>query len=275
MAHILLPTDFSDNALHACTYAARLFGTEDNVYTLVHTYMDVDPSLNSWPGMADEIYKASMQGMSVWADRARALPEFAGAVVRTEVLYGALPEMLNGLAKEKRADIVVMATLGSSGNDLLGSNAGEVVKHSKVPVLVVPKDAESKPVQRILYADDEQRVEVAGSRMLIDIARRTKAEVILAHVLKNADEVPDPNVVAMYEELLQAVPHRFISGEGKDIAGVIDFLADQEKADMVVLLHHHTGFLEGIFHKSTAKRLALHSHIPLLVLQQLDPQAQG
>ncbi|MEO8734577.1 MAG: universal stress protein, partial [Flavobacteriales bacterium] len=274
-AHILLPTDFSDNALHASSYAAHLFGREDNVYTLMHAYIDMDPALNSWPGMADEIYKASMIGMSAWADRVRAMPEFANAVVRTEVLYGALPEMLNSLAKEKRADIVVMGTLGSSGNDMLGSNAGEVVKHSKVPVLVVPNRAEIKPVKRILYADGEQHVEVAGSRMLIDIALRTKAEVILAHVLKNADEVPDPNVVAMYEELLQAVPHRFTSREGKDIAGVIDFLSDQEKADMVVVLHHHTGFLESLFHTSAAKRLAMHTHIPLLVLQQLDPQAEG
>lgn len=272
MAHILLPTDYSDNALHACAYAARLFGAEDNIYTLVHAYIDVDPALNTWPGMADEIYKASMEGMREWAERARALPEFAGSVVRTEVLYGALPEMLNGLVKEKRGDIVVMGTLGSSGSDLLGSNAGEVVKHSKVPVLVVPNSAVMGPVRRILYADDERRVEVAGSRMLIDIALRTKAEVILAHVLKDKDEVPDPNVVAMYEELLQAVPHRFTSGEGKDIAGVIDFLADQESADMVALLHHHTGFMEGLFHTSTAKRLALHTHIPLLVLQQIDPE---
>jgi nucleotide-binding universal stress UspA family protein len=241
----------------------------------MHAYIDMDPSLSSWPGMADEIYKASMDGMGIWAERARALPELAGAVVRTEVLYGALPEMLNGLAKEKRGDIVVMGTLGSSGNDMLGSNAGEVVKHSKVPVLVVPNKAELRPVKRILYADDEQRVEVAGSRMLIDIALRTKAEVILAHVLKDEDELPDPNVVAMYQELLQAVPHRFISGEGKHLAGVIDHLADREHADMVALLHHRTGFLENIFHKSTAKRLALHTHIPLLVLQQLDPQAEG
>ncbi|MEO8733573.1 MAG: hypothetical protein ABI373_04495, partial [Flavobacteriales bacterium] len=68
MAHILLPTDFSDNALHASSYAAHLFGREDNVYTLMHAYIDMDPALNSWPGMADEIYKASMIGMSAWAD---------------------------------------------------------------------------------------------------------------------------------------------------------------------------------------------------------------
>lgn len=272
MAHILLPTDFSDNALRACAYAGRLFGAEDNVYTLMHAYLDAAPTISTWPGMADELYKASVTGMNDWAERVKALPELAGAVVMTEVLYGVLPDMLNGLAEEKRGDIVVMGTQGSSGSDLLGSNAGAVVKHSKVPVLVVPAQATAKPVKRILYANDDRHVEVAGSRMLLNIALRTKAEVVLAHVLKSADEVPDPEVVAMYAELLQAVPHRFISGEGTDIAGVIDYLADQEGADMVAVLHRHSGFIEGLFRTSTAKRLALHSHIPLLVLQQLDQQ---
>lgn len=270
MAHIILPTDFSDNSLQAGRYAATLFGVEDNVFTLLHAYMDAEPFVDTWPGMADEMYKASMQAMGTWAGKVRALPEFAGAVVRSEVLYGGLSRTINDLAGEKHADLVVMGTLGRSGTGLLGSNAGDVVKHCRWPVLVVPAKAEAGPVRKILYADDGKQVEVEGSRMLLQITLRTKAEIILAHVLKEKDEVPDPKVAGMYEELLQAVPHRYASGEGEDIAGVIDFLADQEGADMIALVHRHTGFMDGIFHRSTAKRLALHTSVPLLVLPQLD-----
>lgn len=273
MAHIILPTDFSDNSLQAGRYAATLFGVEDNVFTLLHAYMDAEPFVDTWPGMADEMYKASMQAMGTWAGKVRALPEFAGAVVRSEVLYGGLSRTINDLAGEKHADLVVMGTLGRSGTGLLGSNAGDVVKHCRWPVLVVPAKAEAGPVRKILYADDGKQVEVEGSRMLLQIALRTKAEIILAHVLKEKDEVPDPKVAGMYEELLQAVPHRYASGEGEDIAGVIDFLADQEGADMIALVHRHTGFMDGIFHRSTAKRLALHTSVPLLVLPQLDAKS--
>ncbi|HMC96097.1 MAG TPA: universal stress protein, partial [Flavobacteriales bacterium] len=38
MAHVLLPTDFSDNALNAALYALRLFGDEGNTFTVVHSY---------------------------------------------------------------------------------------------------------------------------------------------------------------------------------------------------------------------------------------------
>src|SRR5690606_7527073 len=114
-------------------------------------------------------------------------------------------------------------------------------------------------------ADDQQGVEVSGTRMLLHIALRTKSEIVLAHVLKEPDEVPDPEIVAMYEELLQAIPHRFIAEEGKDVAAVIDLLAEKENADMIAVLHRNAGFFESLFRKSTAKRLALHTNTPLLV----------
>ncbi len=273
MAHIILPTDFSPPSLHAALYAAGLFGPEDHVYTLLHAYMDPEPFVDTWPGMADEMYKASMQAMGEWAAKVRALPEFEGGVVRSEVVYGGLSGTINDLAQEKRADLVVMGTLGHTGSALLGSNAGDVVKHCKYPVLVVPAKAAIKPVGRILYADDGKQVEVAGTRVLLQIALRSKAEVVLAHVLKNRNELPDPAIAEMHEELLQAVPHRFVTGEGEDVAGVIDFLADQEQADMIAVLHRHAGFMEGLFHRSTAKRLALYTDIPLLVMPQMDHRA--
>ncbi len=273
MAHILLPTDFSENSFHAGLYAARLFGTADHVYTLVHAYMDVAPSTDPWPGVSDEFYKAALDSMAESTARVKSSKEFAGAEVRSEVLYGPFPDMLNQIGKEKAADIVVMGTMGSAGAGLMGSNAGEVVKRSRLPVLVIPNQAELRPVNRILYADDDRHVEVAGSRMLLHIALRTKAEIVLAHVLKNADDVPDPEMVAMHEELFQAIPHRFTSAEGNEIAAAIDLMADQEKADMVAVVHRHSGFLEGLFHTSTAKRLALYTKLPLLVLQQLDKKA--
>ena len=274
MIHILLPTDFSNNSLHAAMYAARLLGTQEVTYTLVHTYLDADPSVTSWAGMAEGLYKAAVDGMKDWEKRVRASGPFAGATIHTEVMYGPLPNMINELGHEKKADLVVMGTEGHSGAGIMGSNAGAMVKHSKIAVLVVPNKAEASTVTRILYADDQKGVEVAGTRMLLHIALRSKSEILLAHVIQDPNDLPDPVVVGMYGELLQAIPHRFISEEGNDTAGVIDFLAEKEGADMIAVLHRHTGFFESLFRTSTAKRLALHSNTPLLVLQDLDARSK-
>ncbi len=50
MAHILLPTDFSDGSLNACAYALDLFGTDGNTFTLVHSYIDPVPGYTSTAG---------------------------------------------------------------------------------------------------------------------------------------------------------------------------------------------------------------------------------
>lgn len=270
MVQILLPTDFSPNARHASLYAARLFGTEEVAYTALHTYLDADPSITSWAGMAEGLYKGAMDRMQEWLEELRSSGPFQGASVRGEVLYGPLPSVLHAFGREQEADLVVMGTLGQTGAGIWGSNAGSVVKHGKLPVLVVPDRAEAGSVGRILYADDQQGVEVSGTRMLLHIALRTRSEIVLAHVLQEPDEVPDPEVVAMYEELLQAIPHRFIAEEGKDVAAAIDLLAEKENAGMIAVLHRNAGFLESLFRRSTAKRLALHTNTPLLVLQDLD-----
>ncbi|MBZ0204959.1 MAG: universal stress protein [Flavobacteriales bacterium] len=275
MVNILLPTDFSDNSFHAGAYAARLFGTKDVSYTLVHTYLDADPSITPWAGMGPELYKAAAEGMRDWEERLRVSGLFGKEPLATEVIYGPLQSMLNDLGKERKADLVVMGTQGRSGAGLLGSNAAAMVKHSNFPVLVVPNKTEVRSVSRILFADDQKGVEVAGTRMLLHIALSAGAEIILAHVLRHKDDVPDPEIIAMYEELLQAVPHRFMATEGEDVAGAIDYLAEQEGADMIAVLHRHTGFFEGLFKTSTAKRLALHTNVPLLVMQAQDERGRA
>lgn len=270
MLQVLLPTDFSQNAKHASLYGARLLGTQDVTYTLVHSFLDADPTITSWAGLAEGMYRSAMERMQEWKDELSAAAPFDGATVHAEVIYGPLPNVLHELGRDRQADLVVMGTEGHSGAGILGSNAAAVVKHGKLATLVVPNRAEAGSVSRILYADDQKGVEVAGTRMLLHLALRTRSEIVLAHVLQDPDEVPDAEVVAMYGELLQAIPHRFISAEGKDVAAAIDLLAEKEQADMIAVLHRNKGFFEGLFRRSTAKRLALHTNTPLLVLQDLD-----
>lgn len=275
MHHILLPTDFSENAMHAARYAARLLGVEGTTFTLLHTYLDADPTVTSWAGMAEELYRAAMEGMKEWEERIRGMEEFRGAAIQAEVLYGPLPAMLADLGEERGADLVVMGTLGHTGAGILGSNAVAVVKQGRLPVVVVPGKARTGPVGRILFADDQRGLAQADMGMLLHLARRHRSEVLLAHVLRNKEEVPDPEVIAAFDTLLNGIPHRFIAEEGKDVAAVIDLLADKEGADMTAVLHRHSGFLEGLFRVSTAKRLALHTDLPLLVLREGGGKGEG
>ena len=267
MATIILTTDYSENSLRAARYALKLFGAAGNIYRLTHTYLATDEGFSEWPTLGTELYSLATIGMAEWSKRLEALPEAQGVDLVKDVVYGPLPTMLNEVAKEHQVDLIVMGTQGASGSSFLGSSASAVVKHSKVPVLVVPAASIDKPMKRLLFADDGQGVDPAELGMLVTVAARERAEVLLAHVVEDEDEAPVERVVSAYEELLAGIPHRFVTTQGKDVAAALDLLAEREQADMLAVLHRHSGFIDSLFHVSTAKRLALYSHLPLLVLQ--------
>lgn len=272
MHHILLPTDFSENAFLAAQYAARLFGAEGVTYTLMHTYLDADPTISSWTGLAEELHQVATDGMRGWEAKVRQIAELQGAPINTEVIYGPLAGLLTEMGEKHRIDLVVMGTLGRSGAGILGSNAVAAIKQGTLPILVVPAKAVLKGTGRILVAVDQRGMGAADIPILLEIAERTRAELVLAHVPRGGNEASGVELPTGLTELFSAVPHRFIAPDAEamqasDVAAAIDHLATREDAGLIAVLHRHTGFLEGLFRRGTAKRLALHTATPLLVLQ--------
>jgi nucleotide-binding universal stress UspA family protein len=72
----------------------------------------------------------------------------------------------------------------------------------------------------------------------------------------------------IFDTLLGAIPHSFHYTSSENVIKALHELADQSDADMVVVIHRHRGLFDQLFHRSTATKLAMHTHIPMLVLQQ-------
>ena len=267
MAHILLPTDFGHHALNACAYALDLYGSEGHVYTLAHTYVDPLPGYAQVVEMSSAYYTTSVEDLAHFAERFRGLPGGADAQVYTVVEYGPMTAALQVLCERKQVDVIVMGTQGVSGLHLFGSNAAAMAKASPVPVLIVPKDAQFTGLRHILLADDLRSAEPTAMAFLVELARRTGAQFTLAHVARTDDERPDPWSLAEMDDLLGEVPYTYTEVRDDDVAQAVSTLAERQQMDLVAVLHRHTGFLDGLFHASVAKQLALHSRIPLLVLE--------
>jgi nucleotide-binding universal stress UspA family protein len=89
--------------------------------------------------MYEEIHEAmEKQGQQAVND-VKGLGEMKGVNVESVLLEGNPSDELIRYAEEEKMDIVIMGTLGKTGLDklLLGSVAGNLVRHSKVPVMVV------------------------------------------------------------------------------------------------------------------------------------------
>jgi len=148
---IMIATDGSDCsniAIEKGIELARLSGgTVYAVYVMSTAYLptmdssayffvDTNPS---WESIREALKNQGQQAVNY----IKKLGETKGIKVESILLEGYPSDELIRYAEENEMDIVVMGTLGKTGVDriLLGSVAGNLVRHSKISVMVVREKA--------------------------------------------------------------------------------------------------------------------------------------
>jgi nucleotide-binding universal stress UspA family protein len=150
---ILIGIDESKYAEHAAKYGFDLAETLNAEVGLVNMIEPTAIPMTSTG--ADEILGTSMASLNVPGEiellnaqqeisegiLARTTKKYAGKVQITQFNeYGSTGEGIISCSKEFKADLVIIGTHPRSGLDrlLMGSVAEYVVRHSEIPVLVVP-----------------------------------------------------------------------------------------------------------------------------------------
>lgn len=265
MTRILLPTDFSETALKAAHFAMDLYGTGDVHYTLVNSFpiqAYADPLL---PNLTLVMEEESRNGLGEVAQR---LQQRIDAVHLEQVsTYVPLPEALNNIAESKGADLVVMGTQGKSSNRLIGSNASTVVKRSRLPLITVPAHWEPGLITRILLPMDGEAIDDGTLHPLIDLVGRCHAEVVVAYVHTPAAGSANGLDHAFLDTALKGIKHSYITVPGTDVVATMNELAAKGDIQLVAMVHRKRSFLDGLFHISNTKQMALHTKLPLLVLR--------
>jgi nucleotide-binding universal stress UspA family protein len=271
MAHVLIPTDFSDNALNAAVYAVNLFGADGNTFTVLNAYAMPHGTAGNLVNLRPEMARAAAEGVERFVMALeKALPDHATGF-RERCEHGDLRSVVARLEHEEdRPDVIVMGTQGATGlkRVLMGSNTADVLQHARTPVLAVPEQARYRPPQRIVLADDGNQVDKGTIELLLDIARWSRSEINIVHVLPEGQGNEEELNASGYDLVLGAIPHTYHSVSGDNVMVALHDLADQSDADLVVVIHRKRGVLEQLFHRSVATQLAMHTHIPMLILQQ-------
>ncbi|MEZ4740323.1 MAG: universal stress protein [Flavobacteriales bacterium] len=265
MTRILLPTDFSDTAFKAAQFAMDLYGVADTRYTLVHAYLK--PSFDNalLPSLGSLVDRESMNGLRRMERKCR---KHAGKVHLSKVGRSArLVDVVNELVRKPGADMIVMGTQGEGNYGTVGSNTSAVVLGAQAPVITVPAQWKPARIQRILLAYDGGPVDADLLRPLKDLAERCNAEVVVTHVRREAVDLATPLDRKAVSAALGTIEHSFLTVHGEEVATAMDELARGGRVQLVALVHRKRGFWSGLFHASNAKRMALHTALPVLVLR--------
>ncbi|HRH68147.1 MAG TPA: universal stress protein [Flavobacteriales bacterium] len=266
MMNIALPTDLSETSFKAATFAFDLYGTAGTKYTLVHAYLKPAFDNALLPRIGNSTQREAVNGLRRFERRCRQYADRAVIAKRTS--HFSLVDVLNELDRNKGVDMIVMGTQGAGNYGLVGSNTKAVVLGASAPVITVPSQWAPAPVKRIMLADDGGSLDRFTLEPLVALARRTGAEVVLAHVRENTVSFDKHADRAQVAELLSGIRHSFVTVQGDEVSREIDGLARQGGVQLVAVIHRQRGFWEAMFHGSKAKRMALHTTVPLLVLPE-------
>jgi nucleotide-binding universal stress UspA family protein len=276
---ILCGTDFTEASVAAVTVASQLAAKLRLPLHLMHS-VDLGP---------EELYATPKSALVSLAEvhlrhQAERLQR-AGVHVEVHIKAGAPDEALRALASEVAAQLIVIGALGQRRPDSwqLGSHADRTAQRSHVPVLVVRNSspfeawaAGTRPLRIVLGVDASLSSDMAG-RWVNDLAHFGPCEVVLAHLYWPPGEFhrlglgglrnwvdPDVDITRTleqeYSERFAALfasknvtcriePHLGRLGDG------LASLANDEKADLIVVGSHNRGGLARLWEGSVSQRV--------------------
>ncbi|MFS4417349.1 universal stress protein [Maribacter sp. 2307ULW6-5] len=279
MKKILVPTDFSENALNALIYAAHLCELQKCEFQIMHAY--ADEVYRKEALQANQDLEAIKAGEREAVDRNfealrkklhQRSPKLGHRFTFVPV-YASLVDGVNDWVTQEDVDLIVMGTRGAANNrgHTFGSNTLQVLKYAHCPVLAVPEGYNHKTIERMLFPTNYlvpykmRELQLLGQITSTSIA---KIHVLYIDPIAKLSARQSENK-KLLEKYLAASQISFGTTEEKDKTLAITKHVVHHKTDLLVIVNSRHSYMEDMLQQSTIDQLGLHIKIPFLVLQNI------
>lgn len=278
--NILVPTDFSNNALNAFRYATWFADHfEANIHVVHVVYPTAEPL--DYPAMAVQMMQKQIEAaeevMKAFADSALVQvhagyePEFVPNIT-TKVITGTPQEQIRILVEENGFDLVIMGTQGehNSFEKAFGSVAYGTMQRATCPVMVIPENAMGHQIQTVAYATDFTESDPFYIWQIGKLLNPFTPIMRVVHIEKTPEEkrpISMDDMKAFFEDHpsgLQMTYHRIAT---KSVEKELTEFEDTWNVDLMIMAKPHRSFFKRLFHKSMTKQMALNTTVPLLILK--------
>lgn len=276
MKNILVPTDFSKNAVCAFNYALALAEQINATITVVHIYHPPVNQMNEYMVIADnELEKVSREQLDNFVEKRNSKTQNKVAIagrVQQKLELGFAAEKLVKMSKTGEYDLIVMGATGSTGmlEMMFGKVSLHVAKSSACPVLLIPSGVRFEPIQEIMYAIEYEMVNQHALSQLEEISNKLKANVHLVHVYEDIEKKPDGAKSSLVEKTFQQkVPNLKFTMDAVSSDSVVHGLSEyaiENNMDWMVLVKPQRKLWQRLLHKSKTNEIIMNPQIPLLVM---------
>ncbi|MCK0159247.1 universal stress protein [Allomuricauda sp. F6463D] len=276
MIKVVLPTDFSENAFSAISYAVKLFEKSTCIFYLVHAYT---------PPVYRADYALGSPGQLGLPDTEKYKAEEALDKIRTKIktkfnvpthdfvihaAFNSLEDEIASISQKENIDLVVMGTQGATGAKeiLFGSNTIHVIQKTGIPVLAVPSDYEYKPPFNVLFPTDyEVDYKKANVDFLLEYCKLWRSKLHIMHVT-SSDGLDSEQAAQKtdLEGMLLEQNYQFYDLPDQELISAINGFQKENPVELLAMVKNKHSFIERLFVEPIIKNIGLHAKVPFLVL---------
>ena len=274
MSKILVPLDFSPNAINALKYADQLASATSANLIVMNIY---DGGISNyeagWP--VEELFENVIELIK---EKTNAVMKenCTSANISTVFKNGNIKDIIIETIEQLEADFVIMGTHGASliAKVLFGSNTAYTITHSKVPVMAIPGDYAYTPIGKIVYASDFNNIETE-LRLLNKVSESLNhIPLETLHLRYETEEVGEQK--SIFEEIIQAnnYANNHLVQDTFDLdntlANAIKEYAEAQQNIILAMFAEDRNIFQSLFLGSKTEYLTYKLNVPLLAMNKAN-----
>jgi nucleotide-binding universal stress UspA family protein len=273
MKHILVPTDFSEQAEYALKAAAVLAKKNNSSIFLLHLLelpsqmSDAVSNGKSIPEVMLFIQKANER-----LEQTKSQAYLEGIVIESSVQLEKAFAGILSFNENNEIDLVIMGSQGSSNTDhyFIGSNTDKVVRLSKAPVLVIKKDPGEFQIEKIVFASDFSKETKKPFKKLLKFSQDFNAKLVLVLINTPNNFKTTQKSDQILEKFLRKHDLENYSTHvynDTNVENGISNFAESQEADLISICTHGRTGLSYFFSGSISQALINHESRPVLTFR--------
>lgn len=274
---ILVPTDFSKNALNAVRYALDLYARLNCEFYFLNVFQAGSYSTDSLilPEPGSEAYERAKNKSEEGFVKLLAMlevhhdnPKHSYHTIST---FNDLSEAMRQTIAQKDIDLVVMGTRGATADREIifgGNTVNAMEKIRECPVMAIPPNFGFVPPKEIVfptnYKTTFKRKELG---YLIEIAKLHEAAIRVLYVKKKPDlndaQKTNKDLLA---DIFETVEHSFHTLSDKKVSDGLTAFVESRNSDMIAFVNHKHFFFGSVFSRPLVKEIGYEAIVPILAL---------
>lgn len=283
MKHILIPTDFSNNAKHAIIFGLAMALDLKASVTFFHMTSLLVPTSAPLGHYEKQVAHNIELKTAELKAHTKEFYEVLGIVEQElptnyVVVDGlAFADQVAAYVHKNHTDLIIMGTKGETGVEsiIFGSNTSNLIAKSECAVLAIPTDYHYSKVKRIAFATTLEHVEKDIAEF-IEIVKNFKASLELVYIYPTFP----PNIdIATFDNdgFIEKLSKKFNydkinlhfvhTNNDNEVVEGMNLFVTAYKPSLLVMNTHKRNLFDRFFNSSITEEVAMKTKLPLLALK--------